>query len=426
MKKAKIVMYAFSALLFLNACSKDHDRPADDTDDTDKPKDGIFVLTGRSSPYAGSDVIYTAASLDSGVLTTVGTGIEQDGSTFNYAVNNGTFFSFMFGQSAAGSVNAYAVNSSSKQLELSTSFQSETMTIFGNAGDDILTFKNAWQPEEQYTQWFRIDAKKKQIVANGEINAEALVGNGEKAFFTDLQKVGDRLFASFMSVENGISFRSAYPDSNYIAVYKYPEMTLETVIRDGRTGSIGAYWCRGIDVDENQDLYAFGTKLTPNLSGKYSTVTPVGIMKVKKGTSQYDQSYFVNITAASGGQFIWRKNYLGKGYFLLTMCPSQNQYPMMFYGPFMGGFKYAVVNVYDGSFKWVTGTPAPTSIGYSTGDYYYSKLDGTGYIGIYSTENSTQSSAIYKIDGETAVATKGLTTDGRAAITSVSWVPVAE
>ncbi|HMR82922.1 MAG TPA: DUF4374 domain-containing protein [Niabella sp.] len=424
MKQKKLFAAGLITLLFLGACSKD-DTP-DNTNNEDKPKDGVFVITGRASAFAGSDVIYTANSLDTGTLITTGTGIEQDGSTFNYSVNNGSLFSFKFGQSAAGSVDIYGLDAS-KKLVKSSSFQTETMTCFANVGDDILTFKNAWQPEEQFTQWFRINAKTKQIVAQGEINAEALVGNGEKAFFTDVKKVNDKVFASFISVQSGLTFRSAYPDSNYVAIYKYPEMTLEKVVRDGRTGSIGAYWYNATDVDEDGNYYAFGTKLTPDLSGKYSTVTPAGIMKIKSGTTEYDKTFFINLTSASGGQYVWRKNYLGKGYFLLSMCPKAYQYPLMYLAGLLGGgVKFAIVNVNDGSFKWVTGAPAATSIQLTTGDYYYTKLDGTGYVGIYSNENNTQVSAVYKFDGASATATMGLKTDGKAAITTINWLPIAD
>ncbi len=423
MKKAQIFIYALMAILIFNACKKNNDVVK--IPDEVKPEEGVFVITGTASAFIPSDVIYTANTLDSGVLVTQNTGIQQDGSTFNYSVNNGNFFSFMFGQSAAGAANIYSLNGS-KELVKSSSFQTETMTMFGNVGDDILMFKNAWQPEEKFTKWFRVDSKTKMIVSQGEIDAEGLVGNGEKAFFFDVKKVGDKVFAPFASVQNGRTFASAYPDSNYIAVYKYPEMTLEKVIRDGRTGSIGAYWYRGIDVDENGDTYVFGTKLTPDAAFKYSTKTPVAIMKIKKGTTTYDQSYFLNLTTASEGQYVWRKNYLGKGYFLLSMCPKAYQYPVMHYARLMGGgIKFAIVNVYDGSFRWVTGAPQGTGVQLTSGDYYYSKLDGTGYVGITSTESdNSMLSAVYKIDGAAATAKIGLKTDGKAAITTISWVPV--
>ncbi|ANI88140.1 hypothetical protein A9P82_01720 [Arachidicoccus ginsenosidimutans] len=432
MTKSKFVILVSSALLLLSACSKKDvsgnqsgGNGGGDSTVIEQPKDSIFVLTTASSP-SGAEVINTAETLDSGVLNTQGTGIEQDGATHNYIVNGDYFISFLFGQSNPGAVTAYKADAS-KQLVTATDFQTESMTMFGNAGDEVLMVKNAWQPEEQYTQWYRLDTKSMEIVAQGQIDAEALAANGQKAFFTDIKKVGDKIFASFISVESGLNFETQYPDSNWIAVYNYPDMTLDKVIRDGRTGSIGTYWVRGMDVDENGDTYVFGTKLDWDMSGKYSTATPVGIMKIKSGTTEYDPTFFFNITSASGGEYVWRKDYLGKGYFLLTMVPQPYVYAVQLYlyPMLMGGIKYAVVNVYDGSFKWVTGTPEATDIQFTSGSYSYSALDGTGYAAIYYTDAGKAKSTVFKFDAATATATPGLTTDGNAIITGISRLPVA-
>lgn len=427
MKKNKFILFGLIILAFFSACSKD-DNPANNSGpDEDKPKEGIFVLAAAKNPLVPTDILYTSNTLDSGVLITEGTGIEQDGTYHNYVVNNGLFFSLLFGQGNPGAVTAYKANSK-KQLEKVSSFQSETMTAFTVAGDDILMVKNAWQPAEQYTKWFRFDTKTLQIVAQGEIDANALAGNGEKAFFTDLKKVGDKIFAPFWCIESGLNFQTNYQDSAYMAVYSYPDMKLEKVIKDARTGGIGAYFTSGIDVDENGDVYVIGTKLNWDKAGKYSTKTPVAFMKIKKGTTEYDQSYFFNITNVANGEYIYKKMYLGKGNFLLTMCPKPYAYATVFYGSLLyGGVKLAIANVYNGTFKWVTGVPDSKSIRATT-EYgaNYTQLDGTGYLGIYYTEGSANKSAVFKFDAETATAVPKLVTDGKAAITSINWLPVTE
>ncbi|WP_447642120.1 MULTISPECIES: DUF4374 domain-containing protein [Chitinophagaceae] len=415
---------AASAILLLSACSKNDNNPPSGGDSTGvvKPKEGVFVLSGRSSPYAGADVLYTASSLDSGTLITQGTGVEQDGTTFNYAVNNGMLFSLLFNQGNPGAVTIYQPNAEKKLTQIAK-LQTETMTCYGNVGTDLLLTKNAWQVAENYTQWYRLDSKTQQIVGQGEINAADLAGNGDKAFFTDILKVEDKVFASFWKVESGLTFATTSPDSNWIAVYDYPGMQLQKVIGDSRTGAIGALMTRGLDLDENEDVYALGTMLDYDKSKKYSTNKPVAFLKIKKGTTEYDKSYFLNVSDLSGGQYVYKKNYLGKGYFLLTMCPKPYIYATPFYGALIyGGLKLAVVNVYDGSFKWVSGVPDSRSIQSTSGDANYSALDGTGYIGLYYTENDAAKSAVFKIDGPTATAKIGLATDGKAAITGIYYV----
>lgn len=424
MKKSIFLVYAAGILLCSYACSKSDPTPTVEPPTEETPKDSMYVLTGRKSVLAGADILFTSSSLDSGVLITEKTGVEQDGATRNYVVNGNYFMSLLFAQSSPGPITTYQINAD-KKLESLGTFQTETMTAYGNVGNEVLLFKNAWQPEEEYTQWYRLDPKTRQIVGSGEINAYKLAGNGGKAFFTDVKKVGDKIFAPFWSIESGKTFKQAYPDSTWVAVYSYPEMKLEKVIRDGRTGSIGAYFTSGMDIDENGDTYVFGTKLGYDNANKYSTVTPVAVMKIKKGTTDYDKSYFLNLSNASGGQYVYKKTYMGKGYFLLTMVPQPYVYATIFYGALVyGGIKFAVVNVYDGSFKWVTGTPDNKAIQSTTGQENYSDLKGSAYVGVYYTEGSVGKSTVYKIDGASAVATAGLTTDGKAAITGVYKVPV--
>jgi hypothetical protein len=435
----KFMLLFLGALFLFSACEKNDPNVIDDPEPGTEPgtnpdpdpdpetrRDSMFVLTARKSAYFGTDILYTYNTLDEGILVTVGTGVEQDGSTRNYVVNNDLFFSLLFNQSQAGAVTGYIINGD-KRLEKKTEFQSETMTAYGNVGDEILLFKNAWQPEEEYTQWYRLNSKTMQIAGRGEINANELAGNGEKAFFMDVEKVGEKVFAAFWCVESGKNFASDNSrDTTYIAVYSYPAMQLEKVIKDARTGGIGAYFTDGMDLDENGDLYALGMKLNWNKSGEYSVKTPVAFTKIKKGTTEYDKSYFLNLTDATGGQYVWRKQYLGKGYFLLSVCPKPYVYATMHYGRMMGGFKFAVVNVYDGTFNWVAGLPDATSIQSTTADYGYSDLDGTGYIGIYYTDDGVAKSVVYKVDAATATATAGLATDGEAAITGIFKVPVTE
>ncbi len=432
MKKTnRLIPYILAATFTLSACSKDDDLTEQPYEE---PVESAFVLTAASNPAVPVDYLYTSSTLEPGVLTTEGKGVEQDGTYHNYIVNNGLFFSLLFGQTNPGAVSVYKMNGQ-KQLEKVSSFQTESMTAFTNVGTDILLIKNAWQPAEQYTKWYRLDTKSLQIVDQGEIDAVALTeGKGEKAFFTDIKKVGDKVFAPFWPIQSGKNFATEYSqDSTFVAVYSYPSMTLEKIIKDSRTGGIGAYYTSGIEVDEKGDVYTLGTKLNVNLSNpfsesSYSTATPVAFTKIKNGTTEHDLSYFFDITSASGGEYVYKKLYMGKGNFLLTMVPKPYVYATVFYAPIMfGGIKFAIANVYDKTFKWVTGAPGPSNIT-STSEYSasYSPLDGTGYVPIYYKEGGVSKSSVFKFDAATATATPTLTTDGKAAFTSIHWMPVTK
>lgn len=425
MQTSKFTIIAILALIF-SGCTKAPVAPVDEPPieeppveqpPAEEPRDSVFILTTKAGLF-GKDVIVSHSTLDEGTVSPVGAGIEQSGER-TYFTHNDMLFSFKFGFAGAGDVIAYKANAD-KKLEKVTELQTETMHTYGAVGDDILMIKNSWQPAEDYMQWYRFDTKKLEIVASGEINTKELAGlsTNEMAFFTDVKQVGNKVFMPYWSIQSGQNFRSSNPDQSYMAVFSYPDMKLEKVIKDTRTGSIGIYFRSSMEVDEHGDLYAIGTKLGPDMAGNHSSKTPVAIMKIKNGTTEYDKTYFFNITAASEGHYIYQKLYLGKGNFLLIMATQPNTY-----GTTSGAMKYAIANVYDASFKWVTG--GPESIFRAT-EYSnnYSPRDGkTGYIGFNTGFNTP--GVVYKFDAETATAAPALGIEA-AGITAINMLYVTK
>lgn len=424
MKTNRMIVCAASVLLFMGACKKDN-APVKE-EEPPVPVEGKFIVTAL--PYMsyifgnGADLLYTTNTLDEGILTTTGKGVEQDGTSRNYVTSGNTFFSLLFGQGNPGAVTAYTIDGESKLNKL-TNFQSETMTAFGAVGDDVLMFKNAWEPTTTMSKWYRVSTKNLQIVAQGEINTNTLTGNGEMALFTSIKQVGNKVFVPFLSMKTGRSFGTAFPNNSWIAVFSYPDMKLEKVITDDRTGAIGAYFTDMLEVDENGDLYAIGTSLgtSAGTPATKNSTKPVGIMKIKKGTTEHDKTYFFDISAVSGSNYVFRKLYLGKGNFLLMMSEALNIYGN-------GAKKFAIANVYDKTFKWVTGAPDPATVMAIT-EYSgnYSPKDGkTGYIGIVTSDDVTLESKVLKFDATTATATVGLKLEGQYIIRSINWVPVTK
>ncbi len=435
MNHNKLLIALGCILLISGACRKDPANTPEPTD-PDPEENYIYVISGRRAA-SGADVIYTAPSLDEGSLLTRAQGIEQSGER-NYVTNGATLLSLKFGGGGAGSVTAYRANAN-KMLEKITDFQTETMTVRGSIGDDVLMMKQAWQPAETFSQWYRFDVKSMQIVGQGEFNSVELGGaaKNEKAFFNSFDKVGDYVFAPYWSIHSGQTFSTTYLDSAYVAVYEYPSMRLNKIIRDGRTGSVGNYFASGADLDEKGDYYVIGTKaqFRNNTTLDRTSETPAGILRINKGTTEFDKAFFFNIGEKIGeNEIVGRKLYLGGGSFLLTIgVPIGEPFPgMKVPNPYASTAsiyafrpKFAIVNVYNGSFKWVTGAPEPSAIQYCS-EYSdnYSSLDGTGYMAVTYTEDGAVESSVYKFDAATASATRGLTTP--IFITHISKLPVSE
>lgn len=411
MKKYKLYLGVVAALaLSLNACDKDDNNAPN----PGEPKgDGQFVIA--VSPIASTgvaDYLLTANYLDSGKITTEGNGVEQDGTYRYYVTHNNKFFSMLYGQGNPGAVTAYELNADKKLTKL-TNFQTETVQAFAPAGDDILMFKIPRSANGGNSAlWYRVNTNDLIITAEGQSDIVAMAGNGERAHFTWIKQVGDKIYAPYMSIKGCCSdgFGTAYPDSAWIAVYSYPAMNLEKIIKDDRTSFIGRYFTDGLEVVENGDVYAFSSAVATN-SGNYTSTKPSAITRLKKDITEFDKDYFFDISAASSGYYLTNKLYVGNGIFILTMAQEKGAYAI--------GNRFAAVNVNTKTFTWITGTPDPAKIVDVTTNNY-APLDGkTGYIGI-TLEDGT--SAVHKFDVSTNTAVKGLVVEG-GTITAINLLP---
>lgn len=389
---------SFAAILF-SSCDKS-DNKGDSGDPTLSSKYIVAVSPVASTGVA--DYLLTADNLDAGTISTERNGVEQDGSYRYYVTHKGLFFSMLYGQGNPGAVTAYDLNSEGK-LNKVTNFQSETVQAFAPADNDILMMKIPRSATGgNNALWYRVSTEKLEIVGEGQSDIVAMANNGERAHFTWIKQVGNKIFAPYMSIKGccGDGFGTAYPDSAWIAVYSYPSMTLDKVIKDNRTSYIGRYFTDGLEVVENGDVYAFSSAVATN-AGAYTSTKPSAITRLKAGITEFDQTYLFNIATASGGWYLTNKLYVGNGLFILSMAKDKGAYSV--------GNRFAIVNVNTQSFNWVTGTPDPAKIVGVTTTNYAPMDNKTGYIGI--TEDDGKS-AVYKIDASTFTAVKGLVVEG--------------
>ncbi|WP_236975321.1 DUF4374 domain-containing protein [Membranihabitans maritimus] len=391
------------------ACDKeDPIEPGEEGDPTGSSSKYIIA----SSPIASegvADYLLTSDDLTEGTVSTVGNGKEQDGTYRYYVTNKNKFFSLLYGQGNPGAVTTYDLSSSGELNELSD-FQSETVQAFAAVKDDILMAKIPRSGDEN-ALWYRLNTESIEIVDDGQINVVELAGNGERAHFTWLTQVGEKVFAPYMSIKGCCDdiFGTQYPDSAWIAVYSYPDMQLEKVITDDRTSFIGRYFTSGIEEVETGDVYAFSSGVATN-SGQNTSSKPCAITRIPNGTTEFDSDYFFNISEASDGYYLTTKTYVGNGKFVLTMHKEEEK------GAYTVGKEFAIADVYNQTFTWVTGTPAPEDIQLVTQRNNYSPLDGQfAYVGITTDE----SSYIYEIDAINATARQGLEVEG-GQITAIS------
>ncbi|GAA3745988.1 MULTISPECIES: DUF4374 domain-containing protein [Flavobacterium] len=364
--------------------------------DTGKTK---YIITATTGAVGIADYLLTADDVTTGTVSTIGNGIEQDGTYRYYITAENNFFSLLYGQGNPGAVTTYNLTAEGK-LQKKSDFQAETVHVFAAVNKDILTVKVPRSGAASIAQMYKIDATKSLITGEAQQDTKILAGNGERAFFTWATQVGDKVFMPYMSIKgDGLdNFGTANPDSTWVAVYNYPELKLEKVIKDNRTSYLGAYFTNGLFQDENGDAYGFSGAIATSNTVMTST-KPSAVVKIKKGTTEFDKSYFFNVQEKSGGYKISSTTYISKGKFLLLMYGNV--------GKNNGAVKMAIADVYNQTFTWVTNTPETlTSV---TSRYNITTEDGnSAIIGV----NTPEGSWIYTVNGTTAVATRGMKVEG--------------
>jgi hypothetical protein len=370
---------------------------------------GNYILTVTPVASTGvADYLLTANNLDTGTISTAGNGLEQDGTYRYYVTHNNKFFSLLYGQGNPGAVTTY--NILDGKLNKLSNFQTETVQAFAPVNNDLLLVKIP-RTYGNKANWYQINTDNLLIKGEGQLDVANLTGNGETAHFSWLKQVGNKVFAPYFSIKGccGDGFGTNSPDSAWVAVYDYPSMKLEKIIKDNRTSFIGRYFVDGLGVVENGDTYAFSSAVATT-GGVLSSKKPSAITRINAGTTEFDLTYYFNFQEASGGMNITDWIYVGAGNFVVNATTAAEK------GAYATGKHIGILNVTNKTFKTVAGMPELSKIGSIT-SHNFSPVDGkTAYIGVTLTDGS---SYVYKIDAGTATATRGLKVEG-GVVTSIS------
>jgi hypothetical protein len=133
-----------------------------------------------------------------------------------------------------------------------------------------------------------------------KFNPTTMQITGEVNLNSILKPAATSTFYLGMKVFGGKLFLGVYYGGNldlltkaYMAVINLETDTVEKLIEDERTAAIfqGGSSANGIEVDENGDMYVMGIG---------SPSKPSGIIRIKKGTTNFDPDYFMNLDEVAG------------------------------------------------------------------------------------------------------------------------------
>ncbi|MVM30350.1 DUF4374 domain-containing protein [Spirosoma sp. HMF4905] len=378
--------------LFAASCSSDSNNPTLSTT-------SYIVGVGVTSNGATTNYAVKASDLMTGKITPIGNGLTLAGYR-DFSQGNNTIFAV----GGLGEVNVNGITQdASGQLLISGS------ATFDRSADDIQQVDNTQMLALEYpskangsnARWYFVDIASKAITKNLSTPLAPLVAGGDNPVYSGMVVRGSQLFVSNLHFD--ASYNTNHTDTNYVAVYTYPEIKFEKLITDTRTGPTGAWQTKnGLFKAESGDIYAMSSS---NISNGYSKSTkPGGFLRIKSGETAFDQSYFFN-TDKLGGKISHIK-YVGNGLVFATISTITTQTADDRWGD--KSLKMAIIDVVNQKITDVkpeTGTAASLIHNGNGGRSFPVLVDGTKVY--YPITGSDGSTFIYQIDVSTAVAKKG-------------------
>lgn len=447
----------------MTACSSDEDLTGN-TDDTSTPDiktadEGSIIV---AATVDGVNYLVTTNSLDEGVISVKGQGKETETGTYWIFKDDKYLFRLVYNQGSNGTGASYQLNAANSIIDGLT-YNFNRVTTYGSWGDNVITVSagnttvtdNAGNIAQGLLANYLSSTN--GTVRTQTYLAENFLGNGEYVSFSGFVEANGKLYTSVVPMGMSVygvnshpemvtstdliaqtdgGLRSAayvkgsipstqYPDSAFVAIYSGSDFSERPII--ARTGKIGyasgrfkSQYYQTIWANDNGDLYVFSPGYgrysvydteAPDLK-KVKGQLPSGVVRIKKGETQFDPTYYVNLEAIGPKLPMYRCWHATGNYFLLQL------YTQGISRLATGATRLAIFDATTGQLNVVTGLPEESTISsFGTSPYTH---NGYIYMPVTTTVEGSYP-AFYRIDPKTAVATKGATVEAES-VTTAGWL----
>jgi hypothetical protein len=364
----------------------------------------VYALgVGVTTATATTNYVVQTSDLMNGKISLTGNGILQDGYR-DYAFGGSTFYSI--GGLGVTDVNAIALDATGKlatKKGLTFELANNDFIDVDGTGKTMLGISIPVSPAEGLNaKFYTVDIAGNTITNKGEVPMNDIYPSSQDwIFHSGLQVRGSQIFHTFYPA-NYTTYETKNTDAAYVAIYSYPGFKLEKVITDTRTGPAGAFNTRsGLFKTETGDLYTVST--TSFANGYSQSTKPAAILKIKAGTTEFDQDYFFNTDAATNGGKIAHAIYIGNGKLFAAVTTVA---PTLADRWADNNLRYAIVDLNAKTITPVTNAPVYKGDG---GRSFAALLDEGK---VYSAITINGVTNIYQTDIATATATKGAEIEG--------------
>ena len=340
-----------------------------------------------------------------GEISATGTGIEQTGWRFFYPVGKTLFAS---GYSDDNQCIGYISDEQGRIVKNGQFIFENALEMFGHSDD-----QDTWLAMEipragfAYRRLHFVDVA--SVTVTKIIDTKIFESKQDSliAWPTALQVREDKLFVPFHKLDAKGWFTTPDADAAYIAVYPYPDVTAEPekIIADTRTSNIGVNGATtGLIETDNGDMYSFSCGA--EMAGFAPAATkPSGILRIKAGTAEFDDTYFFNIEEATDGGKIFWFDYVGGNKAIARILTDDNGGAWAAYGRDVFNQKLVIIDLVAKTVTDVSNVPLHAK-------RYTSPVtanDGKVYASI---ETATEA-FVYQIDVNAATGTKGAKINGK-------------
>ena len=421
------VLLSLSLPLF-TACSSD-----DSAESTNGESGGIATGAATSGHFFldaaaddGTEYILQNTSVTDGDLNISSNIKELPTSPYTWVFKDSYAVGVSYQQQYAGLGYCVKLTDETKPFEQIGQFQvNDRFTTYGFIDDMFVTSVSGQTRGDRtdiavFDFWSLDDSGVKLFRSKSRYTTD-IAGEGQQATFSGIVDNGDGTFLTAMiksdhkddgsNAQGGSIGTVKYPDSCWV-VKMDTALNIKAVYGDDRIsyacGQFRSQTLNSIYKADDGNVYVFSN------SYESTTTLPAGALRIKKGADGFDKDYYFNIQSELGGYKFRRVWPITGSKFLLELYDDKT--------PTSTGAArhYAVIDMETKSHVDVTGLPDRLNItsGQTTGDVPMVH-DGKIYIPI--TQRGGYA-ALYNVDPNTGVATKGITVTGAATIRSVGYL----
>lgn len=422
--------------------------------DVTYPDDGVerpYVIASQGVfSNTTTNALLTSSSLDGGVMG-MESGLVNDGASYWVFWGDKYLYGLTYNQGNAGTTRSYQMNAdyslSARAAEYAVrrfttvgTYDKYVMTTSTGDGPVELADANGYLPKAILVSLLDVEAE--TYATNNTLEeqylAENFLGNGEYVTLAGIEEVDGKIFSAAVpmglsqygvKVDGGKWVREGYedlvkteaggqgsgsykegelqwtqyPDECWVAVFDDERLATKRLIRTDKisyaAGRYKSQYYQMVWQADSGDVYVFSPSYAKTMADeRQRTTLPAGVMRIKAGSAEFDDSYYVNIEQLAEGRSFQQTWHVGGSKFLMLM-----------YSEPLAPSKTMVANqlaIFDAEAKTLTpvaGLPAADLIsGFGTTPY---SEHGKVYIAVTVTNDYP---SIYVIDLATSLAQQGL------------------